>query len=86
MLLISSDNDANMYVRIISRYVHCAAVTVRAVRVHHRVVVHGPQVPDRPGDHAARVARHRDARHPSAHCCCTGKASTHIHERPPLIN
>ena len=77
MLLISSvNNDANTYVQIISRDVHSAAVTVRAVRVHHRVVVHGPQVPDRPGDHAARLARHRDARHPSAHCCCTGKAST----------
>ena len=77
MLLISSvNNDANTYVQIISRDVHSAAVTVRAVRVHHRVAVHGTQVPDRTGDHAARLARRRNARNASAHCCCTGKAGT----------
>jgi hypothetical protein len=70
-------HDVYIYARkddhLFFRDVHSAAVTVRAVRVHRRLALHAPQVPDRPGHHADRLAGHWNARHPSAHCCCTGK-------------
>ncbi|KAB8083926.1 hypothetical protein EE612_006325 [Oryza sativa] len=54
------------------RDVHSAAVAVRAVRIQDSVVLHGHQVSDRPGCDAVRLARHRHARHTSAHRCCAG--------------
>ena len=76
LILICLDLCQPISLRVIFRDVHSAAVAVRAMRVHHRLALHAPQVPDWPGHHAARLAGHRNARHPSAHCCRTGEPPT----------
>lgn len=64
------------------RDVHSAAVAVRAVRIQDSVVLHGHQVSDRPGCDAVRLARHRHARHTSAHRCCAGEITRAVYTSP----